>query len=737
MTAQTPDTIRLDGQDWLLLGTPLDPVLASAGVTRRLVAPHTANVRGYVATWRVDADGRLFLDAVTATVRGLGSGIQTIQGSAVLRGATLPMPADFVTGQLRLARGEQVRHVHSGFDSVWADEILLEVDAGRVRSRRDLAPASAMGTAGPYQLHEPLLGTLTGGGFGQVIAATDLDGTRLVAKAPLPRGGGNRTEVWFDTPAGRRPEHKPAEAFRADPAGFRSVEIGADLTAAVLRREAEILERDGGRLLPRSLGLWPHEPSGLPVLVMERLVGESPETPGDVDLVLAALADAVDRGTFDAHGDVKPEHVFIEDGVVRMCDPAPRFDDPQLRGLTPAYNPRGWVGPAADVAACASILRYLPDAADHEHAGWRWCAAVLDSATPPPWIHSHRAALAELRRELAPPRVPPPVGWTVPPFPHGGAVLPGGPGAPAGIAGSGGSGAAGGDPGGWGAPDGFGSGLPPVMNTGPLVVGPGTAHPGPSGASGPGTGAGPGPGAAGPGIGGGPSGPRTGTGPSWPGPAPSPGVGGPGSSGPGTWPTPTVPPAPSSPAPLPPGPTPPPWVSPAPADEPTFAMLALILRASVLEPVDPTETRAGGVFVVPSDHAVAALDTILQALAATIDGHARRFGVRRPQAPEMAVMVRRAGRDGVTGLLAQTVSMSPVSVAPDVVYPERSVDLAWNAIAATDLAAACQHLAAAGRPLSTFPDPRLALAVVELAQRVGGILTVVRRHIVDAVRDGG
>jgi hypothetical protein len=417
VTAQTPDTIVLDGEEWLLLGTPLDAVLAASGMSRRLVAPHTANRRGYLAAWRVDPDGRLLLDGVTATVRGLGSGTQTIQGSAVLRGATMPMTAEFVTGQLRLARGAQVRHVHSDFDSVWADEILLEVEAGRVRSRRTLIPPSAMGTAGPYQLHRPLLSDLSGGGFGQVIAATDLDGRPLVAKAPNPRGGGNRTEMWQDTPAGRRPVHVPAKAFHAGPDGPRSVDVGPEVTASVLRREAEILERDGGRLLPLSLGLWPHEPSGLQVLVMERLVGEAPETPRDVALLLKALADAVDRGTFDAHGDVKPEHVFIEDGIVRICDPAPRFDDPQLRALTPAYNPRALAGPAADVAACASILRYLPDAVAYKYAGWRWCAAVLDGVTLPAWVHSHRSALAELRRELDGPPVPPPPGWSVPPVP--------------------------------------------------------------------------------------------------------------------------------------------------------------------------------------------------------------------------------------------------------------------------------------------------------------------------------
>jgi hypothetical protein len=419
VTAQTPESILLDGEEWLLLGTPLDPFLAANGLANRFVSPHTALWRGYLGTWRVDAEGHLFLDDVTATVRALGSGTQTVQGSAALRGAALPMAADFVTGRLRVARGAQVRHVHSDFDSVWEQEVLLEVERGRVLSRQTLAEPSAMGSAGPYRLHEPLLGNLSGGGFGQVIAATDLDGRSLVAKVPLPRGGGNRTEMWMDTPAGRRPVHVPAQVFRGGPEQSRSVEVGPEVTAAVLRREADILERDGGRLLPRSLGVWQHDPSGLDVLVMERLVGRPPATPADVAAVLEALAGAVDRGTFETHGDVKREHVFITEGSVRICDPAPRFDDPQLRGLTPAYNPRGFSGPAADVAACASLLRYLPDAARTDHAGWRWCAAVLDDPAPPPWIHSHRAALHELRHDLDGPPAPPPPGWSVPPIPDG------------------------------------------------------------------------------------------------------------------------------------------------------------------------------------------------------------------------------------------------------------------------------------------------------------------------------
>jgi hypothetical protein len=116
-----------------------------------------------------------------------------------------------------------------------------------------------------------------------------------------------------------------------------------------------------------------------------------------VRAVLAAVADAVDRGTFDAHGDLKLEHVFIADRV-RLCDPAPRFDDPSLHAFTPAYNPRGLKGAAADVAACASMLRYLSGGPG---SAWRWAEEVLDAPTPPAWASDHRAALARLDELMA------------------------------------------------------------------------------------------------------------------------------------------------------------------------------------------------------------------------------------------------------------------------------------------------------------------------------------------------
>jgi hypothetical protein len=404
MTAQTPDRIVIDGEEHELLATPLDRLLGQLPNVPELVAPHTANWRGYVARWRV-ADGQLVLDDVRGWV---GEDRIEVGPAAVIPGVDLPRVASWVTDTLRVGVGEQVRHIHAGFESRYERELLLDVDRGAVTAVRELAQTGRMGNAGPYLLEEPLLGDLSGGGFGQLIAARDLDGHPLVAKAPRPTGGSmSGTEVR----AGDVPIHVPAKAYVRQGDAWVNAPVGPDVTAAILRAEAEILERDRGALLPRSLGIWDHESSGSIVLVMERLDGRSPATAAEVRAVLAAVADAVDRGIFDAHGDLKREHVFIDDRV-RICDPAPRFDDASLHAFTPAYNPRGLRGAAADVAACASMLRYLPAGPG---AASQWAADVLDADNPPDWAADHRAALARLDEALAQGEALPPGDATWPP----------------------------------------------------------------------------------------------------------------------------------------------------------------------------------------------------------------------------------------------------------------------------------------------------------------------------------
>ena len=252
--------------------------------------------------------------------------------------------------------------------------------------------------AGPFVIGAPLLGAdVPGGGFGLLFEAVDSEGLGRVAKvARAVHVPGEVTQVWADAAHGAHPVRVPAEAFiqNTGASDWSRCTLGHAALRAVLRSEADILARDLGALLPISFGVWESDESGEPVLVMERLEGRAPCSTAEVRDLLSEVADAVDRGTFDAHGDLKPEHVFIDpNGAIRVCDPAPRFLDHGMRGYTPAYNPRGLRGAASDVAACASMIRFLEG--DFTPARG-WVGQVLDAKVSPQWISNHRAALAEL-----------------------------------------------------------------------------------------------------------------------------------------------------------------------------------------------------------------------------------------------------------------------------------------------------------------------------------------------------
>ena len=405
MTAQLADSLLIDGVEHRLLGSPLDPLLASfVGRTPELVPSSTADWRGFTARWRLDRD-RLLLEDVSGTVRDPAGRAVPAGPDVLLPGHALPCLATWMNGAVRIAAGDVVRYVHRGWESRYEREWVLTVVDGVVVDHDQLAVPGPMGLAGPYRREEPQLGDRSGGAFGQVMTARSRDGRHRVAKCAGRRGGVGGTNMSNSTPEGRVPLHVPACTFDSAGAVIPQPLDGPALEA-VLRAEADLLDRDGGVLLPASLGLWEHDETGRPVLVMERLDNRGVRTWHDVRGVLVALADAVERDVFDAHGDLKSEHVFVADGRVRLCDPAPRLADPALRAYTPAYNPRGWRGPAADVAACATMLHRRPDTPPTAAA---WAQEVLTAALPPSWALTHRSAVERLDAWLAgkPPRSEP------------------------------------------------------------------------------------------------------------------------------------------------------------------------------------------------------------------------------------------------------------------------------------------------------------------------------------------
>jgi len=121
MTAQMPDLIIVGGEELLLLCNPLDHYFRITGRPSPFRNGGTALWRGYVATWSID-DGRLWLTDVP-------------NAAQLFPDRSLPIPATWYTGTLRIGRGDILEYVHMGYGSVHAQEEYLEVQAGRVVAR--------------------------------------------------------------------------------------------------------------------------------------------------------------------------------------------------------------------------------------------------------------------------------------------------------------------------------------------------------------------------------------------------------------------------------------------------------------------------------------------------------------------------------------------------------------------------------------------------------------------------
>lgn len=210
------------------------------------------------------------------------------------------------------------------------------------------------------KLGRRLLGDLLGGGFGTLYEAS-ADGRPMVVKV-ASRTGGSRKETFA-----------PAVVLRdlcIQHTGGRGTRGQAE-TNHVLEVEHRILTADQGILFPGVFGVGTYETldRGLiaNVYAMELLRGRRPQDLGDVASTLEAIADAVERGVFDFHGDLKPEHIFIEESSrrVRLIDPAPRMRG-HVVGFTPEFNPHCLSGPFADVY-CAAAIAYELIAAVNPH----------------------------------------------------------------------------------------------------------------------------------------------------------------------------------------------------------------------------------------------------------------------------------------------------------------------------------------------------------------------------------
>jgi hypothetical protein len=132
MTAQIHETLYLDGEETSMVTCPDVPdrhprvvflsreqALEKGGRDVSYIFS-TACWRRYRGTWKIE-DGKFWLVALAGSFELTGEG---------------PLLADWFSGVLNIPRGERIRYVHMGFESLYEENLLLTIEEGVVVSSR-------------------------------------------------------------------------------------------------------------------------------------------------------------------------------------------------------------------------------------------------------------------------------------------------------------------------------------------------------------------------------------------------------------------------------------------------------------------------------------------------------------------------------------------------------------------------------------------------------------------------
>lgn len=142
MTAQIHETLIYEGEVTSMTTCPPLPaghprLVAMPDATRREGVPSilfsTGCRRRYLGTWEVSG-GRLYLKAV--------AGLYELSGGG-------PLFAEWVSGWLVVPRGEVLKYVHMGFESVYERELHLRFEAGVLAETREVDNRQPRTTAEP------------------------------------------------------------------------------------------------------------------------------------------------------------------------------------------------------------------------------------------------------------------------------------------------------------------------------------------------------------------------------------------------------------------------------------------------------------------------------------------------------------------------------------------------------------------------------------------------------------
>lgn len=125
MTAQIPESLRLEGEEVSLCTEPLASYFSLADVEMMFKANSTALWRGYVGTWEI-LDSRLYL----IDLNGILKSGQIANIATIFPGFTERVFAHWYSGVLRIPMGPLLRYVHGGYGSVYERDQFITMRKG-------------------------------------------------------------------------------------------------------------------------------------------------------------------------------------------------------------------------------------------------------------------------------------------------------------------------------------------------------------------------------------------------------------------------------------------------------------------------------------------------------------------------------------------------------------------------------------------------------------------------------
>jgi len=133
MTAQSMETIFIDGKKHFMASEPFGQYLMSITEAPDFYPPNTACWRGYTGTWKIE-DDRLYLVSLNGYIKTQEKEYQGIDMNYFFPHQKSVF-AEWFSGEIRIPEGKMVQYIHMGYESLYEKDLLLKIEKGIIVNR--------------------------------------------------------------------------------------------------------------------------------------------------------------------------------------------------------------------------------------------------------------------------------------------------------------------------------------------------------------------------------------------------------------------------------------------------------------------------------------------------------------------------------------------------------------------------------------------------------------------------